>query len=364
MHRLAVVVALGAAGCEAFGTGSDRFEQVFLSLEHLPVVEIELDRRAEMALRAHPRTYVWGEVGIDGDWVAAEVRLKGNGSFEPFDDKPSFKIKFDGDWYGYDRLILNNYSTDPSQVHERLATEAFHMMRLPAARAGYADVRVNGVSKGVYGALEDVDQDLLRRWFPREDGSLYEMSDGDFEAGLLDGLEHEEGPRVPALLRHIAEDLAAGEAVGFELAEQHFDADAFLAFWATTAVVAQTDAFPYSVPGDDVYLYLDPDTEQFHFIPHGLDEAFLPRGRTIGRTTGLLARRCLTNAECRFAFEQQVDRVFRVLQEQGFEARANELVRHARNWRTDRQRAVMERHDQTLKNWLTLRRATLDEELP
>ena len=353
----------------------DHFERVFLDpLEPPGRVHVRLSEQASYELRHAPREWVPGSVRIDGENFDVEVRLKGWGSFQPLDARPSLKIRFDPDWYGHDVLIFNNYTSDPSKTHERLATHAFHLMGMPAARAGWARVRINGEDRGVYGAVEDVDHHLLERWFARGDGSLYELFDGDFEDELLEGIEHEEGPDIRPLLRHIAIDLATGDLTGFELAAEHFDVDAFLTFWATTAVVAQTDAFPYSSPGDDAYLYFEPDQEQFHFLPHGLDEAFFPRGRVVNQSNGLLARRCLALPSCLDAFRAKVEEVFDTLEHSDFEAHTGLLIDRARELRfedevvepTTTTQAPMpgfNQHWGILRSWLPTRRVQLEEEL-
>lgn len=343
----------------------DHFERVFLGLgdDTIPTVEIQVGPPYDKALSKMPFDWVPAELALEGEVHPVQIRLKGQGSFEPFEARPSLKVKFDEDWYGYRDLVFNNYASDTSGIHERLATDVFHSVGLPAARAGHAQVVLNEVERGVYGVLEDVDGDMLRRWFPRSDGTLFEMEDADFREGLLDGFEHEDGPDDRTILTEIAIALSTGDVTGFELAVQYFDYDQFLRYWATVVVVGQTDAFPYSDPGDDAYLYLEPEARQFHFLPHGLDEAFFPRGRTINRSNGLLARRCLTNADCAAGLAQAIDDVFSELRDGGFGARVEATIQYSWQWLDGAEIESMQRHHDALRDWLRVRRAQLDEEV-
>ncbi|MCB9679615.1 MAG: CotH kinase family protein [Alphaproteobacteria bacterium] len=348
-------------------TTGDVFEQVFVAADVPPQVDLVLSQLALQDLRDEPREWVAGVVVLEGIAYDAEIRLKGHGSFEPVDDKPSFKIALDTPFHGMRTLILNNAHSDPTHIHERLASEVFRSLDLPAARAGNTWVAVNGQSRGMYTILEDVDDRMLHRWFGDPDGTLYELFDGDFTTELLGGFELESGPDDPALLEHIAADLALGDIVGFDVASEHFDLDRFFRFWAVTAVLAQTDAWPYAVPGDDVYLYVDPQTSLVTYLPHGLDEAFFPRGRTIAQTQGVMPRRCLVSAPCRDRFYASIDEVFAALEAGGFSARMDELLARSFSWRADpRHRPpsveLPEGHIDDLRDWLAVREAQLDAE--
>lgn len=348
----------------------DRFETLFGGIQTPIEIDVEIGGPELWELRNAPREWVDGTVVIDGERHVVEMRLKGHGSFSPIEERPSLKLKFDQGWYGHEVLILNNYLSDDTRVHERLATEFFHRLELPAARAGHAYVSINGDFRGLYGVLEDVDPIMVSRWFDRSDGALYEMFDGDFQPGLTDGIEHEAGPEVPELIAHITSDLSTGNVTGYELAIEHFDARQFLEFWAMTAMVGQTDAFPYSLPGDDVYLYLDPETEQFHFMPHGLDEAFLPRQRTLNESNGMLARRCLAQQFCREELETEISGIRFLADDGGWDGWTADLLSASQDWRREERVRLgtpvpdtLVPHLEELETWFATRWQVLSEEL-
>lgn len=96
------------------------------------------------------------------------VRLKG--SYTRRFEKMSLKIKFDAfqkdqSFMGLDRLTLNAMMQDESQVREVTAYRLFRAMGVPAPRAGYTRVKIDGAYQGLYLNLESIDTKMLKRWF-------------------------------------------------------------------------------------------------------------------------------------------------------------------------------------------------------
>lgn len=97
------------------------------------------------------------------------VRLKGATTRKL--QKASLKIKFDAfvktqRFKGLKRLTLNAMMTDPSQVHEVTSYRLFRAAGVPAPRAGFARVTIDGSYFGLYLNLESMDSKMLKRWFP------------------------------------------------------------------------------------------------------------------------------------------------------------------------------------------------------
>ncbi|MCA8977689.1 MAG: CotH kinase family protein [Planctomycetes bacterium] len=74
---------------------------------------------------------------------------------------------------GYKTLNLNNAYLDPTFVREVLSYNVFRRY-LPAGKANFVVLRVNGVNWGVYVNVQQVNKDMMREWFVDEDGARME----------------------------------------------------------------------------------------------------------------------------------------------------------------------------------------------
>ena len=123
------------------------------------------------------------------------VRLKGlNGLNLPPGDinltgKYPLKIDFNAKggerFHGVDKVSLNTNVQDPSMMRERLSLRMYQAMGVPASRAAYAKVRVDGEDVGLYNAVQVLDKRYLKERFGTQDhaddGNLYKCvynSDG------------------------------------------------------------------------------------------------------------------------------------------------------------------------------------------
>jgi len=98
------------------------------------------------------------------------VHLKGAwGSWRDVNSKAAFKVKMDAfvpkqTLLGIKKLTLNNMVQDPSYIHEVMTYKLMRDLGLPAPRAGYANVSLNGVNYGIHLNVETIDKTFLKRW--------------------------------------------------------------------------------------------------------------------------------------------------------------------------------------------------------
>jgi spore coat protein CotH len=242
------------------------------------------------------------------------VRIKGQGSFQPIWVKPSLKIKFD--LYdedlrfigGLNRLTLNNMTNDYTMMHERMAYRLYREAEVPASRAGHAVLTINDEPYGLYTSLETVDSDMIRRWYSDE-GVLYEGWDCDLKDAYIDNFELEFGDdevgRAQLAAAANALEFVNGDAA-LEAVGEYVDWEQFVRFWAAEAVMGQFDSYPYSSPGDDYFLYLDPDDGLFDYLPWGNDETFSSPTYTVTYSTGIMGQVCNQSSSCQALFREQV----------------------------------------------------------
>ncbi|HEU5055928.1 MAG TPA: CotH kinase family protein, partial [Kofleriaceae bacterium] len=154
---------------------------------------------------------------------------------------------------------------------------------------------------------------MVARWFDDAAGPLYEATDVDFAPAYVDAFEHESGPDDRSLIRQAAEALAGGDpAAALSAVAAYIDMVHFRRFWAMTAVLGQFDAFPYSNPGDDYFVYADPESARLHFIPWGMDETFYSGSHDVKLVTSVLATTCMEVPSC---WDPFVDEVWQVMDE-------------------------------------------------
>lgn len=126
------------------------------------------------------------------------IRPKGNTSLssiasDPDTDRYSFKLEFDHyiegqTCYGLDKLILNNNYADATNMKEAVVYDMYQYLDVDASLYNYAKICVNGDYRGVYLALEAVEDSFMLRNYGTEDGNLYKpesmgVGGGDGEKG-------------------------------------------------------------------------------------------------------------------------------------------------------------------------------------
>ena len=96
------------------------------------------------------------------------VRLRGRlGSFQRFEDKPKFNLDLneysDQRPFGLERLALSSGGMDPSKLKEVLGAQLMALADVPASRAGFAQLFINGEDYGLYITIEAQDDRWMRR---------------------------------------------------------------------------------------------------------------------------------------------------------------------------------------------------------
>ena len=301
----------GVAQEEVPGTTEDGSSTLYDD-DEVAEFEVTLSDFAINALTEEPFEYVSGAITYRGrKWDPVGVRVKGQNSFLPIDEKPSLKIKFDayvdgGRFYGMSELTFNNLTNDYSMMHERVAYRLYREADLPAPRCGHARVSINDDDRGLYSFVETIDWIFLSRWFDDPDGSLFEVWDVDFKDEYIDDFQLESGPDDRTHLQGAADAMERDGSAAMRDLEDHVDVEQFLRWWAVGAVVGQFDSYPYSYPGDDAHVYDDPDRDRLVFLPHGMDETFYADDTDIEGVQGTLAKHCLEVSSCQDAFRAMV----------------------------------------------------------
>ena len=147
-------------------------------------IEMPEDSWNDMQANAMLEEYSSCDVTINGHKVRhVAIRPKGNTSLrtivdDPTTDRYSLKLEFDHfekgqNCLGLDKLILNNNFADATQMKEAVIYDMFRFLNADASLVNYAKVSVNGKYRGVFLALEAVDDSFMLRNYGTQDGELY-----------------------------------------------------------------------------------------------------------------------------------------------------------------------------------------------
>lgn len=282
----------------------------------------------------HPVTVRFGDLVYPG----AGGRVKGGcGSARRLGQKAGFKLNLSWDdpavpgcpdnrrLHGEKRITLNNAVQDHTFLHEQLGYRFYQAMGVPTPRTAFIQVHVNDELWGLYINQESIDRRFLERWFASHRGMMYEgtywcdlvpenvpASDdratclsAKFEAGECDSPEPGDDPMGYGLLAELVADIAALPEGGFyPEVERFFAFDTFLSQWAVESIIAHWDAYEFSII-NNYRVYHDPGTDRWTIIPTGIDQTFSGEIDPFG-VSGILARRCVDEPDCREAFERRL----------------------------------------------------------
>jgi hypothetical protein len=277
----------------SFSEPSERlFDQAVL---HEVAIEIGDEELALLDSPTDDRVPV--RLTVDGTTIEdAGLRLKrGWGQFRPLEEKPGFSIETDEFvddllLFDVDRFTLGNAAWDHSFVNEPIVYEVYRAAGIPAPRTALARVTLNGEPFGLYVMRETYDERLLAQYFADPDGNLYE-STGAHDAPEM-GLELRTNERRDDTtdLAAVLEVVATASDADYRAAiEELVDVDQLLTYWAIEALTGHHDGYAYDLSDpalhpdaadqlwnpypNNFYVYHDPTSDRFVFLPHGADMA-------------------------------------------------------------------------------------------
>jgi spore coat protein H len=281
---------LGSSGAdEPAGSATAPTEDLFAG-GSIPRIKIEVPAKSIERLRGKGWSWGWGgptrerpEVEatvVEGGQVYTNValHLKGSaGSFQPVDSKPGITLNFDKfvkgqTFHGLQKISLNNSVQDPSFSSEKICRELFNAAGVPAPRADYATVELNGRKLGLYVLLEGYNKQFLKRHFKSAKGNFY-------DGGFLKDVDSPLNPNATdagadgADLRELARAAKAGTGTNrFAKLEKVLDMDRFITFMAMEVLVCHWDG--YCMNKNNYRVYHDMDVDRMMFMPHGMDQVF------------------------------------------------------------------------------------------
>jgi spore coat protein CotH len=243
--------------------------------------------------------YVECTVNFEGlEWEHVGIRYKGNASLQyTYDEgrkKYPFRLDFDEfedvypetrnqRFWGVKWMVFNNNHQDPSMLREKLTYDLFRQLGGKAGRAAHYRLFINhGEGKtyyGLYTSAEVVDKRFLEARFDDAGGNLYKP-DGvgaDLTEFVQETFEKKtnEGDADWSDVINLIDVLNAsyGSPAQFKTAiDGVFHVDSFLNWLVVNSVLCNIDS--YAGTFQNYYLYNDPDTGLFYFIPWDCNLSF------------------------------------------------------------------------------------------
>jgi hypothetical protein len=303
---------------------TDDVPDVLFSEDTITPLAFELDGDAWSDLRHDPDSYVPAEL-LYGDqrWSVA-IHIKGSSTSSSIDDKPSLKVDVNlyvpgQEFMGHKKFNLHNQLIDPSMMSEVRSYRTLREAGLPASRAGYVRLTLNGEDYGLYTAVEAINDDLLEAWFADPNGNLYENGgeDCDFtNSRCFETEEYDEGHDDAFDALVAASELSGAD---WEAAmQEQLDWELFIRSMAMDALIAHWDGYAYD--RSNYHIYHDPTADRWTFLPQSMDLDYGWRPWSYdecGRhgvdpgtyTEGVLAKKCLASATCRADFVAELSRL-------------------------------------------------------
>ena len=188
-----------------------KYESKLFNTDQIMDIDILMDEDDwnNMLENAISEEYYSCNVVVNGKtFYSVGIRPKGNTSLssianDPDTDRYSFKLEFDHyiegqTCYGLDKLILNNNYADATYMKEAIVYDMYQYLGVDASLYNYAKISVNGDYRGVYLALEAVEDSFMLRNYGTEDGNLYKPESMGIGGGVDgkdgDGWQMEEKP--------------------------------------------------------------------------------------------------------------------------------------------------------------------------
>lgn len=191
--------------------------------------------------------------------------------------KKSFKISFqefgndDREFYSLQKLNLNCDFQDPHLMRAKLCTDLFRLMGVDAARVGYSMLYINDDYRGLFANYEQFDKSFLKTRFEDENGNLYKCDGAPMTLGSGGyTLTTNEDEKNYSDIHDFINVLNTTGPENFkEEIERVFNVDEMLMYIASNVLLGAWD--DYWVLVKNYYLYHDPYTDQFNYIPHDFD---------------------------------------------------------------------------------------------
>jgi len=237
-------------------------------------------------------TIRWRNSVIDETVADVGFRPRG-GQFTRSATRKSWKLDFNDfvpgrSFHGLESIDLNGEHNDPTFLRRRMSHEILRQMGLPAPRTHFVALYINGDFWSIQVHTEHIDEEFADSWFGTKTGNLYKcLNAGGGKADLAKipgedyatyggGQVYDEGNNDPLsvytdlvdFIRLLNDTTAAQRLTQLE---SSLNTDNFLRSLAADVAVGSWDDYWYGA--NNYYMYRNPNTNRFEFIPFDYDNS-------------------------------------------------------------------------------------------
>jgi len=239
-----------------------------------------------------PATFIFKNAAIPYDTVA-NVGFRERGNTSRGAQKPSFKIDINHfvsgrQFYRLEKLNINGERNDPSIIRSKLCWDMYNQIDIPASRANHVMLYINDEYRGLYINVEHIDDEFVQKRFGSQNGNLYKCL---YPADLVylgpdqESYKQIYGDRKAYDLKTNQEADDYSDLVHFidvlnntpdekfvQEIEKVFNVDNFLKWLALNVLFGSWDDYWYLK--NNYYLYHNPISDKFEFIPYDYDNTY------------------------------------------------------------------------------------------
>lgn len=208
MAAALIFTCLFASGKLGFITPSSSdaaYAEKLFDKSYVHTINIEVDQNnwQSMIDNASAEEYISCNVNIDGTVLNnVGVRPKGNTSLSNVksldSERYSLKLEFDKyesgtNYFGLDKLCLNNIIQDNTYMKDYFSFVMMNEMGVASPLVSYISLKVNGEEKGLYLAVEAVEEAFAKRVYGNDSGQIYKPESMAMGGGKKDEMPNERG---------------------------------------------------------------------------------------------------------------------------------------------------------------------------
>ena len=269
---------------------ADEIPKVYITIDGDSLDDLYLEENW-YSNHEYPASFVFETATETDEIPLVGFRFRGNTSRDKI--KKSFKVSFNTfiqgqKYFGLEKLNLNAEVNDPAMMRSRLCWELFHDLGVPAPRSNHVEVYINGDYYGLYLNTEHIDEEFCELRFGSQGGNLYKCSypanlaylgsnPDSYKVAPWDSRTYElktntELDDYSDLAEFIGFlNLSSNEELKCELF-QYFNVYSYLKVAAVDVLTGNWDGYIYNQ--NNFYLYHNPVTDQFEYIPYDTDNTW------------------------------------------------------------------------------------------